>query len=266
MALTNRAMKNTLIKLCLWIADASMTSHSFRHFCRPSLAHTPILAAAERQGQLLTMPSQELGEILPEDCGDWDQQDTVISRCFMPGLSLLSEYCCVWDGQSVLCGGQWSPCPHGSPPPLVALGPAQSSQPICSSDLSPAWALQDLPWLLSSSSGAALTLLHLTATAEHLKGMAAGLHNSCLDRRALGAQSKCISPHFSWLSLLLLETWRFSRDCLLLGKVSLFVWRKPQNSFNQGRRDCSSPRIVTYLLAAAHWKCRFDPRWGRRGN
>lgn len=83
----------------------------------------------------------------------------------------------------------WVTTSPGCPGPCTEL-PAHAALTF-----SPAWALQDLPQLLSSSPGAALTLLHPTATAQHLTGMAAGLHNSCLDKRALGAQSKCISPH-----------------------------------------------------------------------
>lgn len=94
----------------------------------------------------------------------------------------VNQYC-VWDSDHHVPKGHHLPWAlHRAPSPH-------------SSDFSPAWALQDPLWLLSSSSGAALTVLHLTDTAEHLRGMAAGLHNSCLDKRALGAQSKGISPH-----------------------------------------------------------------------
>lgn len=203
--LSNRGVKNPRRMLCLWIADASTTSHSFRHFCKPSLAHTPIPAATERQGQLPTTPSQELGRFFQSVV----VTETSRTQLFL-GVSCQVCLCSVRIGvykmASQHCEGTvittslatlpWVTIPHGSPPPHTAPGPAQSSQPTQLwpfSCLGPA--LQGLPRLLSSSSGAGLTLLHLTATAERLKGMGAGLHNSCLDKRALGPQSKCISPN-----------------------------------------------------------------------
>lgn len=141
--------------------------------------------------------------------------------------------------------------PHGSPCPLAALHRAPSPR---SSDHSPAWALQDLPWI------------QLWGWFNHPPPHS--ISKEWLQVCTIPAWNK--SVHFPkllvWLSLLLLETQRFSRGCLLLGKVSLFVWRKPQNRFNQGCTDCSSPEIVTYLLAAACWKCRFDPPWGKKRN
>lgn len=175
-----------------------MTSHSFRHFCKPPHAHTPILAATERQGQLPTTPSQELGRFFQSTV----MTETNRTQLFL-GVSCQVCLCsvrivvyemvnqhCVWDSAHHL--PSHFPMGHHLPSLPWALHRAPSPR---SSDLSPAWALQDLPWLLSSSPGARLTLLHPTVPAQHLPGTAAGLHNSRWDKSALRAQSKCISPH-----------------------------------------------------------------------
>ena len=156
--------------------------------------------------------------------------------------------------------------PSGAPSPHR---PALTFHPLwlqLSATISPSRSAP-LSSFLSYSFRTDLTLTHLTATAvpsESLKGTKAKSHNSCSDKAALGPQARCISPHCR--SAFSCPHWRYggSRETVVKESFIICLEKTTEQSFNQGRKDCSSPRIVTYLLAAAPWKCRFESPWGKR--
>lgn len=58
---------------------------------------------------------------------------------------------------------------------------------------------------------------------------------------------------------------RGSRETVAMESFILCLEKTTEQSFNQGQRGCCSPRTVTYVLAAAPWKCRFDSPGAREG-
>lgn len=153
---------------------------------------------------------------------------------------------------------------------------AVSPQPTqASSDLSPASApalrnhlpQPSAPAFLSYSFRTDLTLTHLTATvvpSESLKGTVAKSHDPCSDKAALGPQARSVSLHCRFAFSC--SHWRYggSRETVVKKSFTICLEKTTEEGFNQGHRGCSSPRIVTYLLAAAPWKCRFESPWGKR--
>lgn len=98
-----------------------------------------------------------------------------------------------------------------------------------------------------------------------LKDKTGGSYNSCWDKAALGCQSRGISPHGRSAFC---SHWRHmgSRETVVKESFIICLEKTAEQSVNQGHRDCSSPRIGTYLLAAAPWKRRSEPPWGKRGD
>lgn len=58
---------------------------------------------------------------------------------------------------------------------------------------------------------------------------------------------------------------RGSQETVAKESFILCLEKTTEQSFNQGHRGCCSPRILTYVLAVAPWKCRFESPGAKEG-
>lgn len=127
MALTNRSMKTPLIRLCLWIRDASMTSHSFRHFCKPSPSWLLLKGRVSSPvSSWLGQPIQELGRffqriVVTETSRTLLFQGASYQVCLcsvrIVVYEMVNQYC-VWDSDHHVPKGHHPP---GCPGPCTEL-------------------------------------------------------------------------------------------------------------------------------------------------
>lgn len=57
-----------------------------------------------------------------------------------------------------------------------------------------------------------------------------------------------------------------SPETVVKESSTICLEKNTEENFNHGCRDCSGPRIVTYLLAAASWQSRSECPSGKRRN